>query len=66
MIRSLVSVTALYVCCTAADAAALTMQQCRDKYKASIVEKTLSHSWEEYQVKQCGLPPTRKQSKSSR
>lgn len=67
MIRSLLSATALCLCATSASAAALTMPECRAKYKAEILEREISHSWAEYQVKQCGLPAqTTRKPKSSR
>jgi hypothetical protein len=67
MIRSLVCFTTLCIYGASSSAAALTMQECRAKYKAAMATGTIHYSWVDYQVKQCGLPPppARKQ-KSSR
>ena len=62
MIRSLVIVTALCLYGTSASAAALTMKECRTKYKAALTGGTLGQMvWHDFQEKQCGLkhPPRR-------
>ena len=53
MIRSLVIVTALCVCGTSASA--LTMQECRAKYKAEHAAKMIRTDWITFQETQCGI-----------
>jgi hypothetical protein len=52
MIRSLVIVTALCLCGTSASA--LTMQECRAKYKAAQATRTFD-TWAGFQEKKCGI-----------
>jgi hypothetical protein len=56
MIRSLVIVMALCLCGTPASVA-LTMQECRAKYKAAQAAGTVGESWAGFRETQCGLPP---------
>jgi uncharacterized protein YdbL (DUF1318 family) len=53
MIRSLVIVTALGLCGTSASA--LTMQECRAKYKAAHATGTVGDTWIGFQEKKCGI-----------
>ena len=55
MIRSLVIVTALGLCGTSASA--LTMQECRDKYKAAHTAGTYAGTWIGFQETKCGSTP---------
>jgi hypothetical protein len=53
MIRSLVIVTALGLCSTSASA--LTVQECRDKYKAAHAAGTYAGTWIGFQETKCGI-----------
>jgi hypothetical protein len=53
MIRRLVIVTALCMCGTSASA--LTMQECRAKYKAAQATGTVGQSWARFQETKCGI-----------
>ena len=53
MIRSLVIVTALCLCGTSASA--LTMEECRAKYKAEHAAKMIRTDWITFQETQCGI-----------
>jgi hypothetical protein len=53
MIRSLVIVGAL--CLWGTSASALTMQECRAKYKAAHAAGTIGINWIDYQKKHCGI-----------
>jgi hypothetical protein len=53
MIRSLVIVTALGLCGTSANA--LTMQECRAKYKAAHAAETYAGTWIAFQETKCGI-----------
>ena len=53
MIRSLVIVTALGLC--GRSASALTMQECRDKYKAAHTAGTYAGTWIGFQETKCGI-----------
>jgi hypothetical protein len=56
MIRSLLIVTAL--CLYATSASALTMEECRAKYKAEQVKDAkagVGMSWVDYQQRECGI-----------
>jgi hypothetical protein len=53
MIRSLVIVTALCWCGTAANA--LTMHECRAKYKAAQTKSGVGLTWISFQEKKCGI-----------
>ena len=53
MLRSLVVVTALCSCGTAASA--LTKQECRAKYKAAQATRSVGIAWVDYQNKYCGI-----------
>jgi uncharacterized protein YdbL (DUF1318 family) len=66
MVRSLVIVTALCLCGTSASAAALTMQECRAKYKAAQAAGTIGETWARFQERQCGFPPSPPRPKSSK
>jgi hypothetical protein len=52
MIRSLVIVTALCLCGTSASA--LTMHECRAKYKAAQTKRGVGLTWANFQEKYCG------------
>ena len=53
MIRSLVIVIALCLCGTSANA--LTMQECRAKYKAAQTKGGVGLTWVSFQEKKCGI-----------
>ena len=53
MIRSLVIVTALGLYGTSASA--LTMEECRDKYKAAHTAGTYAGTWVSFQETKCGI-----------
>jgi hypothetical protein len=53
MIRSLVIVTALCMCGTSASA--LTMQECRAKYKEAHATGTVGLTWATFQERKCGI-----------
>ena len=56
MIRSFVIVTALGLCGTSASA--LTMQDCRAKYKADHAAGTYAGTWPSFQETKCGIKAT--------
>ena len=53
IIRSLAVVTALCLCSTSASA--LTMQECRAKYKAAHATRTYAGTWVSFQETKCGI-----------
>jgi hypothetical protein len=53
MIRSFVIVTALSLCSTSASA--LSMKECRAKYKAAQTKSGVGLSWVSFQEKKCGI-----------
>ena len=55
MIRSLAIVAAL--CLFGTSASALTMEECRAKYKAEKAAGRASIAWVDYQKKRCGIDP---------
>jgi hypothetical protein len=56
LFRRLVIVAAL--CLFGTSANALTMEECKAKYKADLATKNhSSRSWAEYQVERCGIDP---------
>jgi hypothetical protein len=55
MIRSLAIVAAL--CLFGTSASALTMEECRAKYKAEKAAGRAAIVWADYQKKRCGIDP---------
>ena len=56
VIRCLVTVVA--VCLFGTSVNALTMEECRAKYKADLAPKGAARiTWHDYQVKHCGIDP---------
>ena len=53
MIRRFVTVTALCLCGTSASA--LTMEECRAKYKAALAAKMIGTDWMYFQKSECGI-----------
>jgi hypothetical protein len=53
IIRSLVIVTALCMC--GSSASALTMQECRAKYKEAHATGTVGTTWGTFQERKCGI-----------
>ena len=54
MIRSFAIITALCLCGTSASAA-LTIEECKAKYKAAHATKTYAGTWIAFQETKCGI-----------
>ena len=67
MVRNLAIVAALCLYGTSASAAALTMEECRAKYKADLAESPRGiENWMSYQETQCGHPSKTARKKKSK